>query len=44
VKGALACMGEMKNVYKILVGKSGGDYSEDLDVDGRIILVWILPK
>jgi len=29
---------DMRNVYKILVGKlKGRDYSEDSDVDGRII-------
>jgi hypothetical protein len=32
-------MGEIRNVYKILVGKSeGGDQSEDLGVGGMIIL------
>jgi hypothetical protein len=29
---------EMRNVYKILVGKSVRDHSEDLGVDGRITL------
>jgi hypothetical protein len=38
-------MGEMRNVYTILVGKPKGRYhSEDLDVVGRIILKWILGK
>jgi hypothetical protein len=32
-------MGEMRNAYKILVGKpEGRDHSEDLGVDGMIIL------
>jgi len=33
----------MRNMYRILVGKPNGkNYSEDLGVDGRIILEWIL--
>jgi hypothetical protein len=31
-------MGEVKNAYDIFVGKPEGDYSEDLGIDGRIIL------
>jgi hypothetical protein len=38
----VACMGKMRNVYKILVRKP--DHSEDLDTDGMIILEWILWK
>jgi hypothetical protein len=31
-------MGELRNAYKILVGKrEGRDHSEDLSADGRII-------
>jgi hypothetical protein len=38
-------MGEMRNWYKILVGKPAGkDHSEDLSVDGRIILELIFGK
>jgi len=37
--GHVTRMGEMRNAYKILVGKSEGkDHSEDLDVYGKIIL------
>jgi hypothetical protein len=37
--GHVARMGEMRNAYKVLVGKcEGRDHSEDLGVDGKIIL------
>jgi hypothetical protein len=43
--GHIAHIGEMRNAYNILVGKSeGNNHSEDLDVDGKIILEWILGK
>jgi hypothetical protein len=33
----------VRNAYKSLVGNLWGrDHSEDLDIDGRIILEWIL--
>jgi hypothetical protein len=35
--GHIACMGNMKNAYKILVRKSEG-------IDGRIILEWMSGK
>jgi hypothetical protein len=32
-------MGEMRNIFKIVVGKmKGGDHLQDLGVDGTIIL------
>jgi hypothetical protein len=34
----------MRNEYAILVGKLEVDNSEDLDVNGTIILEWILGK
>jgi len=38
-------MGDMRNAYKILVGKpEGKNHSGDLGVDGKIILEWILRK
>jgi hypothetical protein len=38
-------MGEMKNVYKISIGNlKGEDRSEDVGVDGKIILEWMLGK
>jgi len=38
-------MGEMRNAYKILVGKPKGiDHLRDLDVDWRMILKWIVKK
>jgi hypothetical protein len=36
-------MGEMRNAYSISVGKPDRrDHLENLDVDGKIILEWIL--
>jgi hypothetical protein len=38
-------MGEMRNAYKILVGKcEGRNQKEDLGIDGRIILERISGK
>jgi hypothetical protein len=35
----------MRNAYNILVGNlKGRDQMEDLDVEGKIILEWILGK
>jgi hypothetical protein len=43
--GHTACMREMKNEYNTLVAKpEGTDHSEDLGVDGKIILEWIFGK
>jgi hypothetical protein len=43
--GHVACMGGMRNAYRILVGKpKRRGHSEDLDVDGNIILEWIFGK
>jgi hypothetical protein len=43
--GHTALKGEMKNTYKILVGKyEGTGPLENLNIDGRIILKWILQK
>jgi hypothetical protein len=37
-------MKTVRNAYKILVGKSERDNSEELDVSGEITLEWILEK
>jgi hypothetical protein len=39
----VVCMGEMRNVYTILIGKpEGRTQLKDLGIDGKIILKWIL--
>jgi hypothetical protein len=40
----VACIGEMRNVHRILVRKPERDCSEDLSIDGKIILERILGK
>jgi hypothetical protein len=43
--GHVACVAEMINACKILLGNpEGKSHSEDLDVDGRIMLKCILKK
>jgi hypothetical protein len=43
--GHVACMGEMRNAYKILVGKLvRKNHSDDLGVGGSVILQLILGK
>jgi hypothetical protein len=43
--GTYSILGEMRNAYRVSVGKSEmrGDFLEDLGID-RIILKWILKK
>jgi hypothetical protein len=41
----VVCMVEIKNVYKILVGKPEGKRPlRSIGADGRLILKWILRK
>jgi hypothetical protein len=43
--GHVAHKGEMRNAFRILIGKPGGkNHSEDLGVDSGIILKWIFGK
>jgi hypothetical protein len=43
--GHVACMGEVINAYNILIGKpEGKNHLEDLGVDGKIILEYIVGK
>jgi hypothetical protein len=43
--GHVARMGEIRNAYKFLViNLKRRDFLEDLCVDGKIILEWILEK
>ena len=41
---ARSTYGERRGVYRVLVGKLGGDHLEDPGVDGRIILRLIFKK
>jgi hypothetical protein len=40
----IACMGEMRHAYNILVRKPEGKISGDLDIEQRMILKLILKK
>jgi hypothetical protein len=43
--GYVACMGEGRNVYRVLVGKpKGKDHLKDQCVDGRMGLEWTLGR
>jgi len=43
--GHVARTGEIRNTYSIVVGNAKlRDHSEDLGLDGRIILEWVLGK
>ena len=43
--GHVACMGESRGVYRVLMGKpEGKNHLEDPGVDARIILRWIFRK
>jgi len=43
--GNVACIGEMTNAYSILIGNlKGKDHLEDLGVDRKLILEFILGK
>jgi hypothetical protein len=43
--GLVACMGEGRGVYTVLVGRpEGKNHWEDLDVDGSISLTWTLGR
>jgi hypothetical protein len=43
--GQIAHMGEMRNTFKILIRKLKGiDQSEDLGIDRKVIVEWMLEK
>jgi hypothetical protein len=44
VSSSVELMGEMRSGHRTVVGHHGRSYLRDLDVDGRIILTWILQK
>jgi hypothetical protein len=44
-EGHVVRAGDMRNIYRLLAGKlERRDHLEDLGVDGKIILDWILGK
>jgi hypothetical protein len=43
-RGHLGCMGEIRNMHRILVGDLKVDCLVVLDVDGRLMLKWVLEK
>jgi hypothetical protein len=43
--GHIACVGKMRNAYKIMVGNlKSREHLQDIGVDGRIISEWTLEK
>jgi hypothetical protein len=43
--GHVACLGDMRNAYKIFVGKPEGmNHLEDVNIDGKIMFEWYLGK
>jgi hypothetical protein len=43
--GYVACVGERRSIYRVLVGKpEGKNHLEDPGVDGRVILRWIFRR
>jgi hypothetical protein len=42
--GHVACLGEIRKAYKILVRKTEGDHMEDLGIKWMLILEWNLWK
>jgi hypothetical protein len=41
---ALACIGDSRNVYRMVAKPEKKNLLEDLGLDGRIILRWIVSK
>jgi hypothetical protein len=43
-EGHIARMGDKRNAFRVMKSRKERDHCEDLDIDRRIILHWIVEK